>query len=119
MLRTLRLDELRLQDMCSTIHELDYLWGEFLSGRNFRHRGRTASYPTAPAQIPACGTTAPGSSKILAFRSSLRHRRYCFNPGSTYYPWSFDFVVFNKFLEALPIVTLPLATLVELSPQQP
>ena len=27
------------------------------------HRGRTASYPTAPAQIPACGTTAPGSSK--------------------------------------------------------
>ena len=25
------------------------------------HRGRTASYPTAPAQIPACGTTAPGS----------------------------------------------------------
>lgn len=36
MLRTLRLDELRLQDMCSTIHELDYLWGEFLSGRNFR-----------------------------------------------------------------------------------
>ncbi|CAK0768483.1 hypothetical protein CCP4SC76_5050007 [Gammaproteobacteria bacterium] len=29
-------------------------------------RGRTASYPAAPAQIPACGTTAPGSSKLLA-----------------------------------------------------
>ena len=28
--------------------------------------GRTASCPTAPAQIPACGTTAPGSSEILA-----------------------------------------------------
>ena len=28
--------------------------------------GRTASYPTAPAQIPACGTTALGSSEILA-----------------------------------------------------
>jgi len=28
--------------------------------------GRTASYLTAPAQIPACGTTALGSSKILA-----------------------------------------------------
>ena len=25
-------------------------------------RGRTASYPTAPAQIPACGFPAPGSS---------------------------------------------------------
>jgi cytochrome c553 len=25
--------------------------------------GRTASYPAAPVQIPACGTTAPGSSK--------------------------------------------------------
>jgi len=29
-------------------------------------RGRTASYPAAPAQIPACETTAPGSSKLLA-----------------------------------------------------
>jgi hypothetical protein len=30
------------------------------------HRGRTASYPTAPAQIPACGFPAPGSSVRLA-----------------------------------------------------
>jgi len=30
------------------------------------HRGRTASYPAAPAQIPACGFSAPGSSEILA-----------------------------------------------------
>ena len=28
--------------------------------------GRTAGYPTAPAQIPACGITALGSSEILA-----------------------------------------------------
>jgi hypothetical protein len=28
--------------------------------------GRTASYPTAPVQIPASGTTARGSSKLLA-----------------------------------------------------
>jgi len=28
--------------------------------------GRTASHLTAPAQIPACGTTALGSSEILA-----------------------------------------------------
>jgi hypothetical protein len=30
------------------------------------HCGRTASYPTAPAQIPACGFSAPGSSDVLA-----------------------------------------------------
>src|SRR5262245_11239081 len=30
------------------------------------HRGRTAGYPTAPAQIPACGFPAPGSSVRLA-----------------------------------------------------
>jgi len=28
--------------------------------------GCHGSYPTAPAQIPACGTTALGSSEILA-----------------------------------------------------
>ncbi len=35
------------------------------------HRGRTASYPTAPAQIPACGTTAPGFSEILASAKAI------------------------------------------------
>ena len=29
-------------------------------------RGRDASYPTPPAQIPACGFSAPGSSVRLA-----------------------------------------------------
>jgi hypothetical protein len=29
-------------------------------------QGRTAGYPTAPSQIPACGITAPGSSELLA-----------------------------------------------------
>jgi len=29
--------------------------------------GRTASCPTAPSQIPACGTTAPGSSNLLTY----------------------------------------------------
>jgi len=33
------------------------------------HNGRTASYPAAPVQIPACGTTARGSSKLLASHS--------------------------------------------------
>ena len=31
------------------------------------HRGRTASYPTAPSHPPACGITAPGSSKLFAY----------------------------------------------------
>ncbi len=30
------------------------------------NRGRTASYPTAPSRIPACGILAPGSSVLLA-----------------------------------------------------
>jgi hypothetical protein len=30
------------------------------------NRGRTAGYPTAPSQIPACGISAPGSSVLLA-----------------------------------------------------
>jgi hypothetical protein len=35
------------------------------------NRGRTAGYPTAPSQIPACGITAPGSSKLLALHPAL------------------------------------------------
>jgi hypothetical protein len=37
--------------------------------------GRTASYLTAPAQIPACGTTALGSSEILA---SVKDKSFIF-----------------------------------------
>jgi len=36
------------------------------SSTSIRCHGRAASYPTAPAQIPACGITALGSSEILA-----------------------------------------------------
>ena len=32
----------------------------------WRSHGRRAGYPAHPNQIPACGTTAPGSSGILA-----------------------------------------------------
>src|SRR5215510_11087911 len=39
------------------------------------HRGGTASDPTAPAQIPACGFPAPGSSGILAAAVQPRHAR--------------------------------------------
>jgi len=31
-------------------------------GQEKVERGRTAGYPAAPAQIPACGFPAPGSS---------------------------------------------------------
>jgi len=34
-----------------------------------QYQGRTASYPTAPSQIPACGILAPGFSKLLALHS--------------------------------------------------
>jgi len=37
-----------------------------LSSEPIGCHGRTASHLTAPAQIPACGTTALGSSEILA-----------------------------------------------------
>lgn len=32
----------------------------------FPSRGRDVSYLTSPAQIPACGTIAPGSSRVFA-----------------------------------------------------
>jgi hypothetical protein len=43
------------------------IWTESLSQTDNSNRGRTAGCPTAPSQIPACGTTAPGSSGMLAF----------------------------------------------------
>ena len=38
---------------------------------NGGNRGRTASYPTGPAQIPACGIIAPGFSEILVSAKAL------------------------------------------------
>jgi len=37
------------------------------------NQGRTASYPTAPSQIPACGITAPGSSNLLTYALTIRY----------------------------------------------
>ena len=39
-----------------------------------RRRGRDAGYPTPPAQIPACGFPAPGSSVTLASALSLQRQ---------------------------------------------
>ncbi len=41
------------------------------------HHGRTASYPAAPVQIPASGTTAPGSH-LGWWRQSARSARDAF-----------------------------------------
>ena len=41
-----------------------------------RHRRRTTSYPIAPAQIPACGFPAPGSSEILASASGFKSAKH-------------------------------------------
>ena len=47
----------------------------------FAHQGRTASCPTAPSQIPACGIPAPGFSTSLAshkcFTTVLRKDDIC------------------------------------------
>src|SRR4030067_1118777 len=82
-----------------------------------RHRGRTASYPTAPAQIPACEIIAPGSSGKLVYRSSLSritcHPRF----RSVHNPWFLNAKLLYQLVEPYPIIALALASLVELFPQ--
>ena len=46
-------------------------YGEQIIINRVVYRGRTASYPTAPSQIPACGTTALGFSKLLTSHTVL------------------------------------------------
>jgi len=62
-LSTLR--SIPLGNLSIVIPKTSTIWLRNSSG-SIDCRGRTASYPTAPAQIPACGTTALGSSEILA-----------------------------------------------------
>jgi len=49
----------------SILPKISFIWLRNFSDTIGRH-GRTASYPTAPAQIPACGITALVSLEILA-----------------------------------------------------
>jgi hypothetical protein len=67
-----------------------------------QHQGRTASYPTAPSQIPACGTPAPGFSKLLA-----SHPVFCLEVMTN--AWFRQSEVFEQCLEARPRVTALLA----------
>jgi len=76
------------------------------------HRGRTASYPAAPAQIPACGFFAPGSSEVLTSAKLSSHDRYLTHhiiaSGATGDMWFHDPKLFNELLKACPVVTASL-----------
>jgi hypothetical protein len=71
------------------------------------HQGRTASYPTAPSQIPACGTTAPGFSKLLASHTVFR----CLEVMTD--AWFYQLEIFQQRPEPGYVVTSLLATAVE------
>jgi len=67
------------------------------------NRGRTASYPTAPSQIPACGITAQGSSKLLTCT------RHIFKSSESMTDSRFsDSKVFYQFFKPFPIVAFAL-----------
>src|SRR5919109_5241544 len=85
------------------------------------HRGRTASYPTGPAQIPACGIIAPGSSEVLASAKALGQARDIhpsFASGAVY-EIGFHHAEFRQELpEPFPIVALALTAPVEELPNK-
>ena len=86
------------------------------------HRGRTASYPTGPAQIPACGTIAPGFSEILASAKALsqaRDEHSSFTFGAIYDVWFHNAELGQELVETFPIIALALAALVEILLQVP
>jgi len=86
------------------------------------HCGRAASYPTGPAQIPACGTTAPGCSEVFAPAKALSHARGDAHEsafGTTYNTWFGNVKPFHQLIEAKPIVTLALTAQIEKFPQRP
>src|SRR5512145_880843 len=63
--------------LCSLIATLrTYHYASYLILLFLCHRGRTAGYPTAPSQIPACGFSAPGSSVLLASYKSVVQFQY-------------------------------------------
>ncbi|MCO1603489.1 hypothetical protein [Desulfosporosinus nitroreducens] len=53
-----------------------------------RRHGRDTGYPAPPAQIPACGITAPGSSRVFASIFKLLVKlKFHLGLASFYYPW--------------------------------
>ena len=86
--------------------------------KNKRHRGRTASCPTTPAQIPACGIIAPGFSEVFASAQTSGDAHDC-ALGTTYTTWFSNAKPFHQLIKANPIVTLTLAAPIEKFPQRP
>ena len=84
-----------------------------------RHRGRTASYPTAPAQIPTSGITASGFSEVFASAKALSETR-SYSPTCAFrttYDMRFDNgKLFHPLIEAKPVETFTLTTLIEMFP---
>ena len=88
------------------------------------HCGRTASYPTGPAQIPACGTIAPGFSpvpavlaqaEVLASAKALsltRDKHPSYSPGAIYDMRFHNAKLGQELFEPLPIIALSLAALI-------
>ena len=70
------------------------------------HRGRTASFPTAPSQIPACGFLAQGSSVLFASYKSISVP-ISNNPGTRYLE------LLKQFSKSAPVVALTLAATVK------
>ncbi|SEH04744.1 Uncharacterised protein [Candidatus Venteria ishoeyi] len=50
-------------------HSLNWNAEEVVKRWEYFNRGRTTSYPVTPSQIPACGITAQGFSKLLALHA--------------------------------------------------
>lgn len=86
------------------------------------YRGRTVSYLTAPAQIPACGIIAPGFSEVFASAKALSQARDDAHGcafGTYYDTWFSDVKPLHQLIEANPIVTLALTAPIEKFPQRP
>ena len=89
----------------------------------FCHCGRTASYPTAPAQIPACGFYTTTSSEVLA---SARHSNHygrrthrIIALEATGDIWFHNPKLLNQLHKPGPIVAAALAASVQIFHQQP
>ena len=75
---------------------------------------RAITHPS-PAQIPACGITAPGSSEILASAKALsqaRNKLRSFTSGAVYDMGFHNAELGQELIEPIPIIALALAALI-------
>ena len=81
--------------------------------RRWHNQGRTASCPTAPSQIPACGITALGFSELLA-----SHTVFFLLEAMTYMGFD-EWKVFKQLFKPCPIITVLLTAPIEPFKQYP